>query len=122
SLCWYAFIRQDFLSYYRYTQKWVDLFEKEPFMIEVETSLYIKAMHNLMSAHFDLQNYAKMTETLHRFEKFSHSNIVMQNENNLIQTFIYLYTAKLNRHFLEGTFTEGLQLVPEIEEKLEEYK
>src|SRR5258706_2087796 len=93
SLCWYAFIRQDFLSYYRYTQKWVDLFEKEPFMIEVETSLYIKAMHNLMSAHFDLQNYEKMTETLVRFEKFSHSNIVTQNENNLIQTFIYLYTA-----------------------------
>lgn len=122
SLCWYAFIRQDFLSYYRYTQKWVDLFEKEPFMIEVETSLYIKGMHNLMGAHFDLQNYEKMTETLLRFEKFSHSDIVTQNENNLIQTFIYLYTAKLNRHFLEGTFTQGLQLVREIEEKLEEHK
>ena len=26
SYCWYAFIRQDFLAYYRYTQKWVDLF------------------------------------------------------------------------------------------------
>ena len=26
SYCWYAFIRQDFLMYYRYTQKWVDLF------------------------------------------------------------------------------------------------
>src|SRR5882757_1551126 len=38
SFCWYAFIRQDFLLYYRYTQKWVDLFEKEPFMLVVETS------------------------------------------------------------------------------------
>ncbi|MEO6455943.1 MAG: hypothetical protein ABIN97_17815, partial [Ginsengibacter sp.] len=122
SLCWYAFIRQDFLSYYRYTQKWVDLFEKEPHMIEVETSLYIKAMHNLTAAHFDLQNYEKMTETLQRFEKFSHSNIVTQNENNLIQTFVYLNTARLNKHFLEGTFTEGLKLVPGIEEKLTEYK
>src|SRR6185295_1778518 len=80
SMCWYAFIRQDFLSYYRYTQKWVDLFENEPFMIEVETSLYIKAMHNLMSAHFDLQNYEKLTEALERFEKFSQSNVVLQNE------------------------------------------
>ena len=26
SYCWNAFIRQDFLMYYRYTQKWVDLF------------------------------------------------------------------------------------------------
>ncbi|MEY3676421.1 MAG: hypothetical protein RJB67_911, partial [Bacteroidota bacterium] len=28
--CWYAFILQDFLLYYRYCQKWVDLFETEP--------------------------------------------------------------------------------------------
>ncbi len=42
SYCWYAFIRQDLLQYYRYTQKWVELFEKEPFMMEVETAHYIK--------------------------------------------------------------------------------
>jgi len=122
SQCWYAFIRQDFLSYYRYTQKWVDLFENEPFMIEVETTLYIKAMHNLMGAHFDLQNYEKLTETLERFEKFSESNVVLQNENNLIQTFVYLNTSRINKHFLEGTFTEGLELIPEITQKLKEYE
>ena len=38
SYCWYAFIRQDFLLYYRYTQKWVDLFEQKPLMIKVETA------------------------------------------------------------------------------------
>ncbi len=122
SYCWYSFIRQDFLSYYRYTQKWVDLFEKEPNMIEVETTLYIKAMHNLMGAHFDLQNYKKLTEALDHFEKFSRSELVLKNENNLIQTFVYLNTSKLNKHFLEGTFTEGLKLIPEIEEKLIEYE
>jgi hypothetical protein len=122
SQCWYAFIRQDFLSYYRYTQKWVDLFHNELFMIEVETTLYIKAMHNLMSAHFDLQNYEKMTETLERFEKFCNSSVVVQNENNLIQTFVYLSTARINKHFLEGTFTEGLELIPGIIEKLKEYE
>jgi hypothetical protein len=59
SFCWYAFIRQDFLLYYRYTQKWVDLFEREPFMIGIETSHYIKGMHNLLGAHFDLLNDQK---------------------------------------------------------------
>src|SRR5215831_17446988 len=39
--CWYSFIRQDFLQYYRYTQKWVEIFEKESFMIEIETAHYI---------------------------------------------------------------------------------
>jgi hypothetical protein len=121
SFCWYAFIRQDFLLYYRYTQKWVDLFEKEPFMVVIETSQYIKGMHNLLSAHFDLLNDQKFTETLKLFEEFSESDIVRNNVNNRIQTFVYLYISKLNKHFIDGTFTEGLSLVPYIEEKLTEY-
>ena len=121
SYCWYAFIRQDFLLYYRNTQKWVDLFTTEPFMIEVETIHYIKGMHNLLNAHFDLQNYQKFDEALKEFEKFAESKIVQNNDNNRIQVFVYLYTAKLNKHFMDGTFKQGVKLVDEIEEKLEEY-
>ena len=122
SYCWYAFIRQQFLMYYRYTQKWVDLFTTEPMMIEVETSHYIKGMHNLMGAHFDLRNYKKLEATLQQFEKFATRDVVLKNENNVIQTFVYLYTSKINKHFLDGTFTEGLALVPKIEARLKEYE
>ena len=121
SFCWYAYIRQDFLLYYRYTQKWVDLFEKEPYMLAVETSQYIKGLHNLLGAHFDLLNAEKFCETLKQFEAFSESDIVLGNVNNRIQTFVYLYISKINQHFIDGTFTEGLTLVPYIEEKLKEY-
>src|SRR3984885_2942615 len=91
-------------------------------MIGIETAHYIKGMHNLLSAHFDLLNYQKFVEVLASFEEFSRSPIVTGNHNNLIQTFVYLYISKLNRHFLDGTFTEGLALVPYIEEKLKEYE
>jgi hypothetical protein len=121
SFCWYAFIRLDYLMYYRYTQKWVNLFHREPKMIAIETGHYIKGMHNLVSAHFDLQNHDKFEEDLRIFEDFSTTDIIRSNENNTIQTFIYLYTAKINRHFMQGTFDEGLELVPEISEKLKEY-
>jgi hypothetical protein len=120
--CWYGFIVQDFLLYYRYCQKWVDLFNQSPKMIEVETAHYIKGMHNLLSAHFDLRNHKKFEEAIQQFEKFTHEAVVQENHNNQIQTFLYLYTAKLNKHFMEGTFTKGLLLVPEIEEKLKEYE
>ena len=119
--CWYAFIRQDFLMYYRYTQKWVDLFEKDPFMVEIETAHYIKGMHNLLGAHFDLQNHAGFRQELAKFEAFALSDLVAQNDNNRIQTFVYVYISKLNQHFLEGTFAEGLAIVPYIENKLKEY-
>ena len=119
--CWASFIRQDFLQYYRYTQKWVNLFEEEPYMIEIETGHYIKGMHNLMGSHFDLGNHQKLSETLEQFKKFCDSKMVEQNINNKIQCFVYYNISLLNKHFLEGTFTKGLQLVPVIEEKLNEY-
>ena len=122
SYCWNAFIRQDFLQYYRYTQKWVNLFEKEPFMIAIETGHYIKGMHNLMGSHFDLANHQKLKETLAEFEKFCNSPIVLNNVNNRIQCFVYRTISIFNKHFLEGSFTEGLQMIPEIAAKIKEYE
>ncbi len=120
--CWKAFIRQDFLQYYRYTQKWVDLFHESPHMIAIESGHYIKGMHNPMGSHFNLGNYKKLEETLKQFEKFCNSKTVQQSQNNLIQCFIYHTISSLNKHFISGAFTDGLKLVPGIEEKLREYE
>jgi hypothetical protein len=121
SYCWYAFIRQDFLQYYRYTQKWVDLFEAHKEMISVETGHYIKGIHNLLNAHFDLRNHQRFDDVLAAFEEFAPSHVVQQHDNFRVQTFVYIHQAKINRHFMRGTFREGLSLVPEIEEKMEEF-
>ncbi len=119
--CWYTFIRQDWLLYYRYTNKWVELFRKEPQMLPVETASYIKGIHNLLNAHFGLRNYQKFNETLDEFLVFSESDLVKYNDNNRIQTFVYLNISLINKHFLEGTFTEGLHLAEYINEMLGEY-
>ena len=121
SYCWYAFIRQDFLMYYRHTQKWVDIFHDEPAMIQIETGNYIKGLHNLLNAHFTMRNYAGFQKALSELENFSESPIIKLNDNNRIQVFVYLYIAKINQHFLEGTFKEGLEIVDEIMNRLEEY-
>jgi hypothetical protein len=120
SYCWFAFIRQDFLMYYRYTQKWVDLFHEQELMISVETGHYIKGMHNLLNAHFDLRNYRQFKIALSQFEKFSETEASNLHDNFRIQTFVYIYSAKINQHFMFGTFAEGLKLVPEITEKLQQ--
>ena len=121
SYAWYAFVRQDFLQYYRYTQKWVDLFDSQPLMIRVETGHYIKGLHNLLNAHFDLRNYSKFPETLKKFEDFAKTDRVQQHDNFRIQAFLYITQAKVNQHFMHGSFRQGLSLVPEIEEKLAQY-
>jgi hypothetical protein len=121
SYCWYAFIRQDFLMYYRYGQKWVDLFDEHPLMVTVETGHYIKGMHNLLNAHFDLRNYLKFETTLAQFEAFAKTPAANQHDNFRTHTSIYINSARINRHLIKGTFKEGLKLVPEVKEKLQEY-
>ena len=122
SYCWNAFIRQDFLMYYRYTQKWVDLFSDQPQMLAIETAHYIKGMHNLMGAHFNLANHQKLKETLSIFDTFCSSDIVMKSANNRVQCFVYQTISFFNKHFLEGSFTEGLVSVPAIEAQIKEYE
>lgn len=119
---WFAFIRQDFLMYYRYTQKWVDLYYENPLMIGVETGHYIKGMHNLLNAHFDLRNYRGFHATLRLFETFGRSATANAHDNNRIQAFVYIRSAQLNMHIMQGSFGEGLKLIPEIEKEIAHYQ
>ena len=107
--------------YYRYAQKWIDVFHEQPLMIKVETGYYIKGLHNLLNAHFDLRNYQKFEIDLQHFQKFAKTAIVNQHDNHRIQSFIYINSAKLNQHFMLGTFSQGLKEVPLIEQQLKEY-
>jgi hypothetical protein len=122
SYSWYAFIRQDFLMYYRYAQKWVDIFDEKPSMIRVETGHYIKGLHTLLNAHFDLRNYQKFDDILKKFEKFALTNRVRLHDNFRIQAFVYINSAKINQHSMLGTFKDGLKLVPHLLGKLKEYE
>lgn len=119
SYTWYAFIRQDFLMYYRYSEKWLTLFDEHPNMIAVETGHFIKGIHNLLNAHFDLRNYEKFQITLKRFEAFAKSEVANKHDNFRTQTFIYIYSAKINWHLMTGTFEEGLTMVPEMETEMQ---
>jgi hypothetical protein len=120
SYSWYAYIRQDFLNYYRYSQKWVDIFEETPLMTRVETGHYIKGLHTLLNANFTLRNFKKMNEVLTHFEKFAESDRVKLHDNFRTQAFIYIQSAKINLHSIRGSFREGILLVPQIIKGLKE--
>jgi len=121
SYCWYAFILQDFSQYYHFSHKWVELFHEHPELMKVETASYIKGMHNLMGAHFNLMNHEKLAVSIREFEHFTKHKYLQDNENNRILAYQYLYTARINLYFLQGTFSKGLRLVPFLEKMLKEY-
>ncbi len=122
SYTWYAFIRQDFIMYYRYAKRWVDLFHQTQLMKRVETGHFIKGLHNLLNAHFDLRNFNQFQNTLQVLEDFAQTDRVQDNDNFRIQCFLYIAQAKINWHFLSGTFKEGLLLIPALKEKLNEFR
>jgi hypothetical protein len=115
---WYSYILQDFLMFYRYTQKWVDLFHEYPLQKQSDPALYIKALNNLLNAHFFNMNEEKFSNDLRELELFWKTNEGHFNENTKTLAFVHTYTAKINKHFLEGTFTEGLQIVPEAMDQI----
>lgn len=121
SYCWYAFIRQDFLMYYRYSRKWIDLFDEQPLMVAVEPGHYVKGMHNLLNAHFDLRNYKDFDVTLKKFQDYAETTGARQADNFRVHTSIYINSARINQHLMIGTFKEGLALVSPIEDELHEY-
>jgi tetratricopeptide (TPR) repeat protein len=114
SYCLYSFIKQDFLQYYRHAQQWVSIFDEQPSMIRVETGNYIKGLHTLLSANFYLRNYQKFALVLKQFEQFAHTPRVQEHDSFRIQAFVYITSAKVNQHILQGTFAEGISLVPGI--------
>lgn len=118
---WYYYALQDFVMYYRYTQKWVNLFNESPAMREIDSSLYIKAMHNLLTAHFYTSNQPRFSKDLELLQAFIKTHEEHFDENTRTSAFIYLYTAIINKHFLEGAFSKGLEVVPEIEAQLHDH-
>ena len=114
SLSWNAYIKLDFLKYYRYSKKWVTIFEDDPLMMRVETGHYIKGLHTLLNAHFDLRNYKQFNVVLKQFEKFSLTDRVRLHDNFRTQAFIYINSAKINQHCMSGTFKEGIAEVPGV--------
>lgn len=119
---WYYYILQNFPMHYRYTQKWVDLFEENPEMKNKDMNLYMRGLHNLLGSMFYTSYYEKFQTTLNQLEDFSSKNARQFNTNTEVLSFLYIYTAKINKHFMEGTFFDGLSMVAGFEKSLKKYR
>ncbi len=119
---WYSFITQDFLSGYRYAQKWVDLFYYNPEMKRTNPVFYLKGINYLLEALFLVQHLTKFRSTLNFFEEELNQQNFLLNENTESLAFLYLYLNKINLYFLEGNFNLGLSLIPEVQEEIESHR
>jgi len=119
---WYLYVIQDFKACYRYAQKWVDLFEKNPNLKHSHTTLYIKGLHNLLAALYNLQYYSKFEQVLEAMENFAADKDRRSSPNIDLLLFMYINNNRINAYFMRGAFSEGIQVIPELLRQLKQHQ
>lgn len=118
---WYYYILLNFPYCYRHARRWIEIFKAHPYMMEKDADLYMRGLHYLLTALFDMNYHSKFKEALTDFEVFLNKYENNFNTTSNIIAFLYYYPAKLNQYFLEGSFEEGLDFVLVLEQKLQTY-
>ena len=119
---WYNHLLQDFAWTYRYASKWVGVFLENRSLIPLFPVLYLKGLHNLLNALYNVLRYDSFVEALKLLEAFKkeYSFANAMNIEGLYYSFFYIHQIK--HHFFTGAFGEGLKLVEPIMECIDEGK
>ena len=121
SYVWYYYILLDFKNCCKHAIDWVSLFNKNPNAKEEDPDLYMRGLHYVLTSLYNLQDYKRFMTYLEEFESFVKERGKRLPELSKTIAFLYLSTAEINRYYLEGSFTEGLKLVPNIRRNIRRY-
>ncbi|MBT8310935.1 MAG: hypothetical protein HKO72_05100 [Flavobacteriaceae bacterium] len=119
---WYSFLMQDFKNCYKYGLKWVNLFYDNPKMIQLNPVFFLKGNNYLLESLFFIKNLDKFREALIKLETMVADESFPKDENVEALSFLYLNLNKLNLYFIDGNFEEGLEIIPEIEKGLQDFR
>jgi len=119
---WQSLILQDFVSSYKYAQKWVDLFDENPEMKKQNPVFYIKGLDYLLEALFFIKHRTKFKEVLEKLKYDLEAENITINQNTKTLSFLCYSQNKLNLYFLEGRFTKGLNYIQKLLTDLKNYE
>lgn len=114
-------ITQEFVMVYKHAQKWVELYEENLEILETNRPNYLRGLHNLLIALFFLNQNEKFTTTLEKLQSYANKSQNDANTESLAQLYIYIH--RINLHYMNGTFSDGLKWINELEKiiKTNEY-
>lgn len=122
SLVWYHYICLDFENCLVNAEKWVELFDCNPDLIEDDPDLYMRGYHYLLTCTYNLKLTDKYDKYLDELEKYRKDHYATFNSNSQIISFLYVHYGRLNYHFLHEKYKEGLQVIPATLKRIHKYK
>ncbi|MEL7219982.1 MAG: hypothetical protein AAGJ93_01610, partial [Bacteroidota bacterium] len=113
---WYYHTVQDFPQCYRYSLRWLELFQQDENIVQLHAAVYLKGLHKMLNALYNTLQYDKFKEMITVLESFPKQFKMNKSLNieSLYYLFWYIHQVKLR--FIEGTFSEGIKLVKPLEE------
>jgi len=111
---WHSFLIQDFLSCYKYSSKWVDLFDSNPQMIFLNPVWYLKGNSYLLECLYLIKHKSYMKVVLGKLRQTIELDDFPKNDNLSSLYFLCYYNSMFHLHFLEGDFEGGMYLVDEV--------
>ncbi|MDA8595917.1 hypothetical protein N9L20_05485 [Flavobacteriaceae bacterium] len=118
---WRSLIVQDFISSYKFAQKWVNLYEIETEMKKLNPVFYLKGVNYLLESLFYLR-HKRFYAVLNQLEEEVKEGKLFVNDNTKSLVFQYVYQHRINAYFIKGEFTKGLSLIPGLLGELNQYK
>ena len=118
---WYSLLIQDFLSSYKYSMKWVDMFDKNPEMIKSNPVFYLRGNNYLMESLLLIKYPEKFRIILKNLINKIESPDFPNNDNTEVLSFLCKYNNKINLYFLEGEFEKGVLLIETIKKNIKKF-
>ncbi|MCC6413788.1 MAG: hypothetical protein IT270_19220, partial [Saprospiraceae bacterium] len=114
SYVWMHHLCQEFGPGYRYARRWVELYEQQPKLKNQYAPLYLKALHNVLNILFHSLDYPRICFYLDKLEHLPGEIDVGQDNNTEGLYHLYRFLHRIDLHYLEGTFAEGVNIIPEL--------
>ena len=116
---WYYHMVVDLQNYYKYSQRLLQLFNEHPKIKYRESSLYLKAINNILNSLFLLERPDKFLPIYQELLGFIDDNKFQLKKDTIDQWHFFKHIHSLNRCFLLGQYSELAGSFSELEQLLE---
>jgi len=119
---WHYYILLDFDMCLKYALQWVNVFHDKPELKIHDPDLYMRGYHYVLTAAFHARRAEELESHAEALQVFRKSSYAKFNENSKIFSFLYVHWARLNLHFLNGTYEEGVSILPRTLRRIKRYR
>ncbi|MFT4534546.1 MAG: hypothetical protein ACJA1A_000549 [Saprospiraceae bacterium] len=121
SYVWFHYILDQFEECLKWSIKWVNAFKESEELQRRDVDLYMRGFHYVLTSAYNVKDVPTYEEYLIELEQYRHTNYGKLNHNSQIVSFQYVHNGRMNLHFLNGTFKEGLKDIPSTIKRIKRY-